>query len=160
MGFKDDRQDTTTTAALFIQVSTPKIRLQELVASIGQLITCLVAEEPNTLHSKLLPLIVLLVILAIASFIAYQLYLTATQISRTASQKLEQKNVIFSKEGLKVGVKDVKNESYVDATQNFLVKAWNLSTWPEYKSRLWNKQDSKVQGGTGIEKRKSYPATK
>jgi hypothetical protein len=43
---------------------------------------------------------------------------------------------------MKVGVKEIKNENYVDKTQNLLVKAWNLSTWPEYKSRLWNKQQA------------------
>jgi hypothetical protein len=41
---------------------------------------------------------------------------------------------------LKVGVKEIKNETYVDKTQGILVKAWNLSTWPAYKSRLWNKE--------------------
>jgi hypothetical protein len=44
-------------------------------------------------------------------------------------------------------VKEVNTENYVDATQNVLVKAWNLSTWPEYKSRLgWNKQNDEGNG--------------
>jgi hypothetical protein len=54
---------------------------------------------------------------------------------------MESKNVVFTKDGMKVGVKELKNESYVDSTQSMLVKAWNLSTWPGYKSRLWNKQN-------------------
>ncbi len=37
----------------------------------------------------------------------------------------------------------LKTENYVDKTQGFLVKAWNLSSWPEYKSRLWN-QDAPI----------------
>lgn len=53
---------------------------------------------------------------------------------------MESKNVVFTKEGLRVGVKEVRNESYVDKTQGYLVKAWNLSTWPGYKSRYWNKE--------------------
>jgi hypothetical protein len=53
---------------------------------------------------------------------------------------MQSKNVVFTKDGLKVGVKELKTESYVDTTQSFLVKAWNLSEWPGYKSRLWNKQ--------------------
>jgi hypothetical protein len=57
---------------------------------------------------------------------------------------MQAKNIVFTKDGLKVGIKEVKNESYVDATQGFLVKAWNLSTWPGYKSRLWNKQNPGV----------------
>jgi len=53
---------------------------------------------------------------------------------------------------MRVGVKEVKNESYVDATQGFMVKAWNLSTWPGYKSRLgWNKQPE----AEGLKSRKS-----
>lgn len=70
---------------------------------------------------------------------------------------MSKNNLVFTKDGLKVGVKDVKNESYVDATQNFLVKAWNLSTWPEYKSRLgWNKQAEEAKAA---EKRKPYSRT-
>jgi hypothetical protein len=37
------------------------------------------------------------------------------------------KNVVFTKDGLKVGVKHVETERYVDATQSWVVKAWNLS---------------------------------
>ena len=59
--------------------------------------------------------------------------------------------MVFTKDGMKVGVKDVNTESYVDTTQSFLVKAWNLSTWPEYKSRLWNKQQAEK-----VEARKPY----
>lgn len=42
---------------------------------------------------------------------------------------------------MRVGVKEIKQENYVDSTQSFLVKAWNLSTWPAYKSKLWNKNE-------------------
>lgn len=63
------------------------------------------------------------------------------KISSAANDKIQSKNVVFTKDGMKVGVKEMNNENYVDTTQSFLVKAWNLSTWPEYKSRLWNKQE-------------------
>jgi hypothetical protein len=94
------------------------------------------------LPSKLLPLIVLLIVLLGAAFVAYHLYIAFTQISSAANDKMQSKNVVFTKDGMKVGVKEVKNENYVDKTQSFLVKAWNLSTWPEYKSRFWNKQQA------------------
>jgi hypothetical protein len=88
----------------------------------------------------LLPLIFLLIAVGIFAFIGYHIYLSFCKISDAASSKLESKNVVFTKDGMKVGVKEVKTESYVDSTQNMLVKAWNLSTWPAYKSRLgWNK---------------------
>jgi hypothetical protein len=92
------------------------------------------------LYSKLLPLVILFVVLAGFAFVGYHLYLTFQKISATTSEKMQSKNVVFTKDGVKVGVKEMRNESYVDTTQSFLVKAWNLSTWPEYKSRLgWNK---------------------
>lgn len=69
------------------------------------------------------------------------------QISSAASDKMQSKNVVFTKDGMKVGVKEVKTESYVDSTQSILVKAWNLSTWPGYKSRLWNQQASGSDSG-------------
>jgi hypothetical protein len=40
---------------------------------------------------------------------------------------MAKKNVAFTKDGLRVGVKDVKTENYVDATQSYVVKAWNLA---------------------------------
>ena len=91
-------------------------------------------------RSKLLPLIILFVFLVAVGIFAYQLYLSVQKISAAASDKIHSKNVVFTKDGMKVGVKEVNTESYVDTTQSFLVKAWNLSTWPEYKSRLWNKE--------------------
>jgi hypothetical protein len=56
---------------------------------------------------------------------------------------MQEKNVVFTKDGVKVGVKELKTESYVDTTQGFLVKAWNLSSFPSYKSRFWN-QDAEI----------------
>jgi len=95
---------------------------------------------PRSALSKLLPLIILFVFLVAVGIFAYQLYLSVQKISAAASDKIHSKNVVFTKDGMKVGVKEVNTESYVDTTQSFLVKAWNLSTWPEYKSRLWNKE--------------------
>ncbi|GAB7352613.1 hypothetical protein MBLNU459_g2990t2 [Dothideomycetes sp. NU459] len=51
---------------------------------------------------------------------------------------MEKKNVSFSKDGMKVGVKEIKDEDYTDKTQSYFVKAWNYSSFPAYKSRLWN----------------------
>lgn len=58
----------------------------------------------------------------------YQVYLSVSKIQQTASQKMGSKNVVFTKDGMKVGVKQVKEENYVDATQSYVVKAWNLGS--------------------------------
>jgi len=108
----------------------------------------------------LLPLILLIIVLAGAAFVGYHLYLAFQKISSTTTSKLQAKNVVFTKDGLKVGVKEVNNESYVDMTQDFMVKAWNLSSWPGYKSRLWNKQvPAAMDQNGGAEKRKSYASS-
>jgi len=114
---------------------------------------------PRSALSKLTPLIILLFVVAIFAFVGYHLYLTAQKISSATSDKMQSKNVVLTKDGLKVGVKEVRTESYVDTTQSFLVKAWNLSTWPEYKSRLWNKQAPAPANGTKVEARKPYSRT-
>lgn len=49
-------------------------------------------------------------------------------MSDVASERMGKKNVVFTKDGVKVGVKQVKTENYVDATQSWFVKAWNLGT--------------------------------
>jgi len=92
---------------------------------------------------KSLPLIILLIVLLGFAFVAYHMYLSIQKISAVASDKMQSKNVVFTKDGVKVGVKELKTENYVDTTQGFLVKAWNLSSWPGYKSRLWN-QDAEI----------------
>lgn len=111
---------------------------------------------PRSALSKLLPLVILFIVLAGFAFIGYHLYLTFQKISATTSEKMQKKNVVFTKDGLKVGVKELKNENYVDTTQSFLVKAWNLSSWPEYKSRLgWNKE-AEINKKGKVESRKPY----
>lgn len=97
-------------------------------------------------ESKLLPLFILLVFLGGFAFVAYYIFLAVTQIGAAANDKMQSKNVVFTKDGLKVGVKEIKNENYVDRTQSILVKAWNLSSWPGYKSRLWNKEAAQTTG--------------
>jgi hypothetical protein len=77
-------------------------------------------------------------VLGVFAFVGYHIYISMQKISSAATDKMQSKNVVFTKDGMKVGVKHLKNENYVDTTQSFLVKAWNLSTWPGYKSRLWN----------------------
>ena len=64
--------------------------------------------------SKLFSLLALLVVLAIAAFIGYVVYTVVTDIADKAKKKMEQKNVVFTKDGMRVGVKKVSTENYVD----------------------------------------------
>ncbi|KAH6677180.1 hypothetical protein B0J14DRAFT_615459 [Halenospora varia] len=113
---------------------------------------------PTSALMKILPLFILFAVLAGAAFVGYHIYLSVQQIGNAASDRMQSKNVVFTKDGVKVGVKHMKNENYVDATQSFMVKAWNLSTWPAYKSKLWN--TGPTDSGSGkVESRKPYSRT-
>ncbi|KAI9888996.1 MAG: hypothetical protein M1814_006054 [Vezdaea aestivalis] len=99
---------------------------------------------PST-FSKVFPLLLTFIVLGVLGWVGYQIFLTVTQITDRGVKKLEKKNVVFTKDGMKVGVKQVGNEEVLDKSQSLLVKAWNLSTWPAYKSRLWNKEQQETQ---------------
>lgn len=75
---------------------------------------------------QILPLVILLTVLAGVAYVGYQIYLSVAQIQEKASERMGKKNVVFTKDGVRVGVKHVENEDYVDKTQSYLVKAWNL----------------------------------
>lgn len=71
---------------------------------------------------------VLLLFLAGAAFVGYQIWLTVNKVEQSTRDRMAKKNVVFTKDGLRVGVKHVEQEKYVDATQSWVVKAWNLGT--------------------------------
>ncbi|CCE29904.1 hypothetical protein E4U35_006990 [Claviceps purpurea] len=75
---------------------------------------------------KLVPLLIAIVFVSAIGWVLYQVYDSATKIRDTASERMGKKNVLFTKDGVRVGVKDVQNEKYVDKTQSWVVKAWNL----------------------------------
>jgi hypothetical protein len=89
---------------------------------------------------RLLPLFVLIVILGIVAFIAYHVTAITSNVANETSSRLQRKNVTLSKDGVVVGVHHRSDDKLVEGSQNFVVKAWNLSKWPAYKSRFWNKQ--------------------
>ncbi|KAG5916512.1 hypothetical protein E4U61_003539 [Claviceps capensis] len=75
---------------------------------------------------KLIPLLIAIVFVSAIGWVLYQVYDSATKIRDKASERMGKKNVLFTKDGVRVGVKDVQNEKYVDKTQSWVVKAWNL----------------------------------
>ena len=78
------------------------------------------------LLSKLIPLVLLFLGLGFVAFIGFAAYTIATDIADKTSKKMEKKNVSFGKEGMKIGVKEVKTENYVDQTQRYGAHVW----WP------------------------------
>ncbi|PWY87862.1 hypothetical protein BO94DRAFT_465451 [Aspergillus sclerotioniger CBS 115572] len=88
--------------------------------------------------TRLTPLFILLAILLILSIIGYITYSIVRDVTRNTRTKMEAKNVVFSRDGMKVGVKDLEDEEYRDRSQSVLVSMWNHTAFPAYKSRIWN----------------------
>lgn len=86
-------------------------------------------------YSQVLPLIIVFALLSVGGWIGYQVYISVAKMSDAASERMGKKNVVFTKDGVKVGVKQIKNENYVDATQSWFVKAWNLGTTSDASQR-------------------------
>ncbi|KAI1349242.1 hypothetical protein F5Y01DRAFT_189399 [Xylaria sp. FL0043] len=82
----------------------------------------------RSVFSQIIPLIILLLVVAGIGFVCYQVYIGATKIRENAESSFASHNVVFTKDGVKVGVKHVENERYVDATQSWVVKAWNAGS--------------------------------
>ena len=74
---------------------------------------------PASWFSKVFPLLVTFTIIGILAWVGFQVYLTASQIADRAGKKLEKKNVLLTKDGMRVGVKEVDTERYVDRSQRY-----------------------------------------
>ncbi|EED23915.1 conserved hypothetical protein [Talaromyces stipitatus ATCC 10500] len=88
--------------------------------------------------NSIIPLIILLLVVALFSAIGFAVYTIAQDVSSNTRAKMEKRNISFSKEGMKVSVKEKRDEEYKDQTQSVLVKVWNNTSFPAYKSRLWD----------------------
>ncbi|MCJ1400212.1 hypothetical protein MMC11_003416 [Xylographa trunciseda] len=89
---------------------------------------------------SLLPLIVLVTVLGFFGFVGYITYSIAQDVTSKAAKKMEEKNISFSKDGMRVGIKELDGRAEDAKVQSLLFKAWNYSSWPAYKSRFWNKE--------------------
>lgn len=86
------------------------------------------AQFLNVSNSQIVPLVILFVIIGIAAVVGYFIYVSAQEIGASASERMGKKNVVFTKDGVRVGVKYVENDNYVSKTQRWVVKAWNLGS--------------------------------
>lgn len=94
-------------------------------------------------NRQILPLVITFLFLGIAAWVGYQIYLAATQMKGNVKERIGKKNVVFTKDGVRVGVKHVENEKYVDATQSWAVKAWNMSSKTTDKDMVPNNKAEK-----------------
>ena len=69
---------------------------------------------------SLIPLIVLIVVIVVLAVVGYIAYSIIQDVSKNTREKMEGRNVVFSKDGMKVGVKELKDEDYRDRSQRFV----------------------------------------
>ena len=69
--------------------------------------------------SSIIPLIILIVVVAILGAVGFVAWSIAHDVGHHTRAKLERKNVSFSRDGMKVGVKEVTREQQEDATQRY-----------------------------------------
>lgn len=82
---------------------------------------------PASTLSKVVPLALVFIVLSVLGVIGFYVYSAINDIATGANKHLEKKKILCSKDGVKVSVKKVEDEQYVDRTQSVLVNAWNLS---------------------------------
>lgn len=65
-----------------------------------------------------------------------QMYLWSNELAERGKRKMEKKNVSFSKDGMKVGVKQINDEDYADRTQKYVFVAccWEPISLAKQKS--------------------------
>ncbi|KAH8697075.1 hypothetical protein BGW36DRAFT_396892 [Talaromyces proteolyticus] len=88
--------------------------------------------------NNLIPLIILFLVVGVLGVVGFVVYTIVQDISNKTKANMEKKNIMFTKDGVKVSMKHVKDEDYKDQTQSVLVNVWNHTSFPGYKSRLWD----------------------
>jgi hypothetical protein len=76
---------------------------------------------------NLVPLVILSLVLGGIGWVLYQVYMYSNELAERGVRKMEKKNVVFTKDGAKVGVREVSAEEATDRTQRAFVKTWNAA---------------------------------
>ncbi|EFE43964.1 conserved hypothetical protein [Trichophyton verrucosum HKI 0517] len=69
--------------------------------------------------SRLLPVVLVILLVVALAAIGLVIYSIAMDVKDNTKKKMEKKNVAFSREGAKVGVKEMQAEEYQDRTQRY-----------------------------------------
>jgi len=70
---------------------------------------------------QIVPLIIAFILLAIITAVGFVAYSIACDVADKTSKKMEKKNISVSRDGLKVGVKELSAEQVGDSTQRYTV---------------------------------------
>lgn len=85
--------------------------------------------------NSIVPVIILLLVVFLFAVIGFVVYTIVQDISDKTKAKMEKKNIKFSKDGMKVSMKEVRDEDYKDQTQRFVLPV-----------AMWEGSDGWTQG--------------
>lgn len=68
---------------------------------------------------NLVPLIILLVLVAVLGVVGYVVYTIVQNVSKNTRANMERKHLMFTKDGMKVEVKELCDEEYKDRSQRY-----------------------------------------
>lgn len=69
--------------------------------------------------NSVVPLIILFLVVGVLAAVGFVVYTIVQDISNKTKARMEKKHIQFSKDGLKVSVKEVNDEEYKDQTQRY-----------------------------------------
>jgi hypothetical protein len=75
---------------------------------------------------KVIPLILLLLFVAIVAFVGYAVWTVVLDVKKNTRAEMERKHVSFSRDGMKVSMKEINDESYKDRTQRYVTLCDNF----------------------------------
>ena len=73
---------------------------------------------------NIIPLILLLVFVGIIAAVGFVVYSIMQDVGKNTREKMERKNIAFTKDGMKVQVREVKDEAYKDQTQRCVLSSY------------------------------------
>lgn len=73
----------------------------------------------NKIVAAIVPLLITIVLLMVIAVVAWMAMQIAADVADKTGKKMESKNIAFSKDGLKVGVKGKSAEEVGDRTQQY-----------------------------------------
>lgn len=71
--------------------------------------------------NSIVPVVILLLVVFLFAVVGFVVYTVIQDISDKTKAKMEKKNIQFSKDGMKVSMKEVRDEDYKDQTQRFVI---------------------------------------
>jgi hypothetical protein len=76
--------------------------------------------------NSIVPVIILFLVVLLFAAIGFVVYTIVQDISNKTKAKMQKKNIQFSKDGMKVSMKEVRDEDYKDQTQRFVSPIYEL----------------------------------